>query len=199
MMTRRMWLVGGAAALLVGLPVAWYLISPFFITRAVDEALPTARPTALSASAETTSAPEATAAMATAMVAPTSAAADPMPTEAMDDMRILAQGSFYHIAHEGEGTATIYQLADGTRVLRFEAFEVLNGPDLHVWLVPVDPVPNTVGVEIAGYLDLGALKGNVGSQNYDLPADFDLSQYKSVVIWCQPFRVPFAAAPLLAP
>jgi len=60
-------------------------------------------------------------------------------------------------------------------------------------------VPDSVGVEIAGYFDLGPLKGNIGDQNYDLPADLDLSDFKSVVIWCQPFRVPFNAAPLVAP
>ena len=114
-------------------------------------------------------------------------------------MHILAQGDFYNLAHEGHGRATVYELGDGSRVLRFEDFEVLNGPELHVWLVPVDPVPDTVGVEIASYLDLGPLKGNIGAQNYDLPPDLDLNHFKSVVIWCRPFRVPFNAAPLIAP
>ena len=83
--------------------------------------------------------------------------------------------------------------------LRFEDFQVLNGPDLHVWLVGDDPVADTVGVEPAVYVDLGALTGNIGDQNYTIPADLDLSQYKSVVIWCVPFRVPFNAASLASP
>ena len=33
---------------------------------------------------------------------------------------------------------------------------------------------------------LGALKGNVGNQNYEVPEDVDLSQYRSVVIYCVP-------------
>ena len=61
---------------------------------------------------------------------------------------------------------------------------------------PQDPVPDTVGIELDGSLDLGELKGNIGDQNYEIPADLDLSQFKSVVVWCQPFRVPFNAAPL---
>lgn len=46
------------------------------------------------------------------------------------------------------------------------------------------------------FLDLGELKGNVGSQNYEIPAGTDLSIYNSVVIYCQPFHVVFATATL---
>jgi hypothetical protein len=131
------------------------------------------------------------------MAEPEKTMEDPMPADETADMRIVALGEFYNLAHEGHGRATIYELADGSRLLRFEEFEVLNGPDLHVWLVPVDPVPDTVGVEIPGYVDLGPLKGNIGDQNYDLPANLNLGNFKSVVIWCQPFRVPFNAAALI--
>ena len=136
---------------------------------------------------------EPTTAMATAMAEPDKMMEEEMPAA---EMSVLAQGSFYDIAHVGAGQALIYQLADGTRILRLQDFEVDNGPDLHVYLVPIDPVPDSVGVEILGSVDLGKLKGNIGDQNYDIPADLDLGQFRSVVIWCQPFRVPFAAAAL---
>jgi hypothetical protein len=179
--TRNLILVG--LGLAVALPVGWYLLSPLFIDRVVEEDLPF-----LSV--------EATAAMEDAMAEPEKTMEDPMPADEMAGMRILAQGEFYNLAHEGQGRATIYELADGSRLLRFEDFEVLNGPDLRVWLVPIDPVPNTIGSEIDGYLDLGPLKGNIGNQNYDLPAGLLLQDYRSVVVWCQPFRVPFNAAAL---
>ena len=181
---RNVILVGFGLA--VVLPAGWYLLSPLFIDRMVEEELPF-----VSA--------DATAAMEDAIAEPEKTMEDPMPADEMADMHILAQGEFYNLAHEGHGRAAVYELADGSRLLRFEDFEVLNGPALHVWLVPVDPVPDTVGVEIVGYFDLGPLKGNIGDQNYDLPAALDLSDFKSVVIWCQPFRVPFNAAPLVAP
>ena len=181
---RALFIIGVVIAVLVALPVGWYLISPLFINRAVDEALPAA---------------EATQAMEEAMAESTQAVDEAMPPGDMAAMQILAQGEFYNIAHEGRGKATIYQLPDGSRILRFEGFEVLNGPDLHVYLASGNPVPDTVGVELAGSVDLGKLKGNIGNQNYELPADLDLSQFQSVVIWCQPFRVPFAAAPLTTP
>jgi hypothetical protein len=51
----------------------------------------------------------------------------------------------------------------------------------------------------AGFITLGALKGNIGDQNYDLPADVDLAKYRSVSVWCRRFSVNFATAPLAAP
>jgi hypothetical protein len=46
------------------------------------------------------------------------------------------------------------------------------------------------------YLDLGSLKGNLGNQNYDIPAGTDINQFKSVVIYCLPFHVVFSTADL---
>ena len=48
----------------------------------------------------------------------------------------------------------------------------------------------------AGFIDLGSIKGNIGDQNYDLPAGVDLSKYRAVTVWCKRFGVNFATAPL---
>lgn len=177
--------------LAVGIPVGYYLLSPLWINVEVDESFPSA-PASVSTE-ESMPMPEPTAAMATAMAEPDTMMEEPMPEV---EMSVLLQGSFYDIIHVGGGRALVYQLADGSRVLRLQDFEVDNGPDLHVYLVPIDPVPSSVGTEIPGSVDLGKLKGNIGDQNYEIPAELDLSQFQSVVIWCQPFRVPFIAAPL---
>jgi hypothetical protein len=95
--------------------------------------------------------------------------------------------------HQGSGQATIYQLPEGGHVLRFEEFDVTNGPDLHVILVK-NPSPVSSADVGDDYIDLGSLKGNIGNQNYDIPAGVDLSQYQSVVIYCVPFHVVFATA-----
>jgi hypothetical protein len=168
--------------------VAWWLIAPIFIDKEVSESLP-----AVVIESSPTPAP--------AEVVPTIQAveAQPQPTNESDaagSEQVLLQGSFYNVAHLGSGEALVYQLADSSRILRLQNFSVDNGPDLYVYLVPVDPVPSTSGSEIPGFHSLGRLKGNIGDQNYEIPADLDLSQYKSVVIWCQAFAVPFSAAPL---
>lgn len=109
---------------------------------------------------------------------------------------VLATGAFHDVAHKGSGTATIYQLGDGQRVLRFTHFETSNGPDVHVYLVAANDATDSDMVKKAGFREISPLKGNVGDQNYDLPQDVDLAKYKAVTIWCQRFGVNFATAPL---
>jgi Electron transfer DM13 len=108
----------------------------------------------------------------------------------------LESGQFYSILHPTEGTATIYQLGDGTRVLRFTSFSTSNGPDVHVYMVAADDAKDAATVEKAGFVDLGVIKGNIGDQNYKLAGDLDLSKYGAVSIWCKRFSVNFGAAAL---
>ena len=112
--------------------------------------------------------------------------------------KVLAKGEFHKADKAGSGTATIYQLADGKRVLRLTDFETENGPDLHVRLIAAKDAKNTTSVAKTDHMELGKLKGNQGSQNYDVPANVDLSKYQVVSIWCNRFSVNFAAAPLTA-
>jgi hypothetical protein len=109
--------------------------------------------------------------------------------------RELAAGAFRSDAHETRGKATIYEVG-GRRVLRLTGFHTSNGPDVRVLLVAAPDVKNSGTVKKAGFLDLGALKGNQGDQNYDLPAAANLDKHRSVSIWCRRFSVNFGAAPL---
>ena len=122
---------------------------------------------------------------------------DPMPESADSGPTVVFMGQFVDADsfHQGSGGATIYQQPDGSHVLRFENFEVTNGPDLHVLLVE-NPAPVSRDDIMTGYVDLGSLKGNVGNQNYEIPAGTDVSKYKSVVIYCMPFHVVFSTATL---
>ena len=110
--------------------------------------------------------------------------------------KVLLMGRFHDVAHEGRGVATIYQVDDGTRVLRFTDFKTSNGPDLYVYMVATDDADDSQTVEQAAFVNLGALKGNVGDQNYELPTDLDLDTYRAVTVWCRRFGVNFATAPL---
>ena len=109
---------------------------------------------------------------------------------------VLASGSFHGVAQKSAGTATIHQLADGRRLLRFTNFETSNGPDVHVYLVAADDAADSAAVTRAGFVEVGVLKGNIGDQNYELPASVDLNRYRAVTIWCKRFSVNFATAPL---
>jgi hypothetical protein len=219
----------GAIALIVGLAVAWYLASPLFINRTVNEEFPVEVPApeelekmsddelvelesdfmeSLPPAEEIADMPEEERdeledkafQIATAM--PDKMMDEPMPTAASQPTAtvpaapvLLSEGDFYGVDdfHLGSGEALIYQTPEGY-FLRLENFEVTNGPQLHV-ILGVDDNPynhDTLG----DYLDLGPLKGNIGDQNYAIPADIDLDVYGSVVIYCVPFRAIFAIAPL---
>jgi len=108
----------------------------------------------------------------------------------------LASGRFHSVAHETHGTAAILRLDDGSRILRLTEFMTSNGPDVRVYLVAADDAADNATVKRAGYVELGRLKGTDGDQNYDVPADLDLSKYRAVTIWCKRFAVNFATAPL---
>jgi hypothetical protein len=109
----------------------------------------------------------------------------------------IAQGDFRGIAHETKGMASIYELPEGRKVLRFSGFETSNGPDVHVYLVAAADAKDNDTVKNVGFIDLGSIKGNIGDQNYDLPPDVDLAKYRAVTVWCKRFSVNFATAPLM--
>lgn len=114
-----------------------------------------------------------------------------------ESARVLSSGRFIEIdaLHWGEGTATLYQLDDGRRVLRFEDFASARGGEVYVYLSR-DPQP-LVALEVGiDYLNLGRLKGNRGSQNYLLPIGQDGSGYQSAVIFCRQFNMVITSARL---
>ena len=106
---------------------------------------------------------------------------------------LLKRGRFESVAHPAEGTATTIRTAAGARVLTLTSFEVDNGPDLRVYLASG---PARDESDVDDFKDLGALKGNKGNQQYELPRGLDLERYTTVVIWCRAFSVNFARAPL---
>jgi hypothetical protein len=125
-----------------------------------------------------------------------------MPASAAQSARPLLSGQFYSILHPTAGKATIYQMGDGSRILRFTDFNTSNGPDVHVYMVASDDAKDISTVEHAGFIDLGVIKGNIGDQNYALANDLDLAKYRAVSIWCKRFSVNFGAAalrPMAAP
>lgn len=86
---------------------------------------------------------------------------------------------------EAEGLAKLLSVNDN-QFLRFENFNVTNGPDLHVYF--------TNGHDINSGMDLGMLKGNMGAQNYFLGGIAD--KYDTIVIASKPFGTIFATSSL---
>ncbi len=112
---------------------------------------------------------------------------------------VLASGQFVEIdgLHKGEGKALVVVLPDGQRFLRFEDFKVTNGPDLYVYLSGHTAPRDKAQLHQGAAFEIGLLKGNIGNQNYALPADLDLSKFKSVAVYCKRFSVIFSTAALV--
>ena len=186
----RVVLVAVAAAVLA---LAWWLASPVFLSKTVDEQFPL---TVDATVPENMTRAEVEAVMeGMAMVdAPMSEAMMPGMAEATAVKMGTFQGADRF--HKGSGPVTIYRLEDGSHVLRLEDFQVTNGPDLRVILSPHADPQGAGDVTAEGYVELGKLKGNIGNQNYPIDAGVDVSTLNSVVIYCKPFRVIFAVAGL---
>jgi hypothetical protein len=83
------------------------------------------------------------------------------------------------------GVSRILSVNDN-EFLRFEYFNITNGPDLHVYF--------TNKGDLANSKDLGILKGNIGPQNYFLGNI--ANQYDTIVIASKPFKMVYAKAML---
>ena len=117
------------------------------------------------------------------------------PQPAEPQIIVEASGSFIDRSHPTEGSAVVLGDGSGQRFLRFEDFRTDNGPDLNVYLSAAPP-DAPAGQFDDDFVDLGDLKGNVGSQNYEIPAGLDLDHYSTVAIWCVRFGVVFGTAEL---
>lgn len=186
-------LVIGLIVLVPVAALAWWLGSPLFLSTTVEEEFPFAG-TALVPDGMTRSEVEQ---VMSGMAKVDQEMSEGMP-DAMEGAEEVKSGALRDADrfHRGSGVATIYRLADGSHILRLDDLEVTNGPDLHVILTPH---PNPSGrdqVASEGYVDLGKLKGNVGSQNYAIPPEVDVDAQSTMVIYCKPFHVIFSVAPL---
>ena len=113
---------------------------------------------------------------------------------------LLGKGSFA----QGDSTYTIAGNAFLTKgesqpMLTFTDFEVSNGPDLFVYAVKSESTGNKAvkdAVAAGDFVNLGTLKGNIGTQNYSLDAAFSSEEYPVIAIWCKRFGRNFGSADL---
>jgi hypothetical protein len=157
----------------------WFQPQKLFLDQTVNEALPSVSP-------------RAPATPASPGVATPGTTQEPAPAT---EPTTLASGTFRSLEHETTGRALLVELPDGSHILRFEDLDTSNGPDLRVYLSEI-PAGDDWHAYGERFVDLGALKGNLGDQNYRIPRSVDLSKYRSAVVWCRRFTVGFGVAPL---
>lgn len=171
---RLMWIGGIVLAGLVGFVFVWFQPHKLFIEETVNEAPPSVRPERV--------------------VEPSEEGRGLLVLERATS--VLARGAFQRLEHPTSGTAELLELPDGRSFLRLEDLDTSNGPDLRVYLSEI-PASDDWHAYGERYLDLGALKGNRGDQNYEIPPGTDLTRFESAVIWCRRFTVGFGVAPLV--
>ena len=124
--------------------------------------------------------------MVPATIPPTSAP----PTTAAADPVVVATGSFAGIDHRASGTVRVYRAADGSFVVGLEDFDIQPGPDYDVYVVSGADREHRDGA-----VRLDDLRGNRGTQYYDVPDGVGLDQGAwTVLVWCETFGVPVANA-----
>jgi len=121
---------------------------------------------------------------------------DPLTQMTAPGASVVVGGPMYDVDHNGKGTAKIYRLPDGTSALRLEDFFVTPTSDLQLRLSGAAAPKTTAEVAGAPFKNVGFLKATVGSMNFPLPDDVDLTQFHSLVIWCELTQNAYAAAAL---
>ena len=168
--------------LIILLGLGWYLISPAFIVIETDEISP------LEVQEDLISE------MDPAMKKLFDEEMEKMKDKIIDtnedapsNTEIIAQGNFIAQDHGVKGRAILIS-SPLKKTLRFEDFETINGPNLHIYL--------STDLEANDYVDLGKIKATKGNVNYNVDPSIDLEKYDKVLVWCVPFKVLFSYAEL---
>src|SRR3989344_5989283 len=165
--------------LVIGLRIAWWLISPLWNNIVLDEQLPTIKDSLESMDMETK---KSFMEQTEAMKNKTMESGEPMSPK---EPTIFAEATMVAKAHDVKGEALLVKAGD-QNILRFENLETINGPDLRIYL--------SADLSADDIVDLGPIRATRGNVNYVIPAGTDLSKYKNAMIWCRAFGVLFSYA-----
>lgn len=172
---------GAFAAAAIG--VLAVVVLPAYDNDTVVETFPVAA-AAEPAPREITS-PTTTSTVLEALMPPTTTT--PPPPQQPARVRV---GSFRGVDHRAEGTVAFYRQPDGRYVVGLEDFDIQPGPDYDVYVVPGEDREDR-----DGGTRIDDLRGNRGTQYYEVPAGIDLEDGPwTLLVWCQSFAVPVATA-----
>ena len=100
-------------------------------------------------------------------------------------------GEFTDVAHPTTGSARVVTDGDRQYLELSEEFSTDSGPDLFV-LLHRSATPDSY--DESEYISLGMLEQVSGTQRYLIPADVEVEDFRSAVIWCREFNVTFGFA-----
>ncbi len=120
------------------------------------------------------------------------AVAESQSESASNSAQAKQTGAFVGVDHPTLGNAHVITNEGKNYLVLDDAFQSDDGPDLFV-LLHRSQVPQSYAE--TDYVSLGRLQNVKGMQVYEIPADVDLSTFKSAVVWCREFNVTFGYAP----
>ena len=175
---KKIWIAVIVIALIIGIPFAWYTISPIFRIVEKDEASPLVVKDAMDSMDAKTRAEfeKQVGAMKDKVM---------VMNDAMPSAKTISQGEFKPRAHDVKGNALLIE-KDGKKIVRFEDFETINGPDLRIYL--------SSDLSNDDFVELSKIKATKGNVNYEVPEGVDTSKYNKILVWCKAFSVLFSYA-----
>ena len=177
----RKWVVAGATVVLVAVAAGLFWFQPWklFTSKTVNDPVPVVE-------------------AGTGTPSPPATPSGPATTVAT----LVGRGDLVTHEHATSGEVQLIRLPNGQHQLVIRDLSTSDGPDLRVWLTDQTVLAGSEGWHVfddGAHLELGRLKGNHGTQVYDVPAGTDVTMYRSVTIWCKRFSVSFGAAELTSP
>ena len=115
--------------------------------------------------------------------------------------KTLIKGNFIHpnpkdFIHYGKGSVNVYKTKNQHEIFLNKDFKVGPGPAFHIFLSDAKNIKTNIAFKNSKKYDLGMLKSFQGSQIYSIPSQVNLSEIKSVVIWCVSFSQLITSANL---
>ncbi len=98
-------------------------------------------------------------------------------------------GDFVRKSKRLKGSWTVEQRGEKTFIVFSDDFRAANGPDLKIFLSPKSVSDATGKNAVDGSLNIGELQKTKGTQEYEVPAGVDLSNYGSVLVHCEAYSV----------
>mgnify|MGYP002777068191 CR=1 FL=1 len=133
---------------------------------------------------------------------PASTASFMAQTPAVKPAAVVKSGNFKSGEHPTQGKARIVTQNGKTFLELDQAFKTSSmGPDLVVALhrsknVLGSTKPPAYPLKAGDYVVLAPLQKFSGAQRYAIPANVNLANFQSAVIWCRKFNATFGAATL---
>lgn len=105
-------------------------------------------------------------------------------------------GAWTKKSFKSSGTWEIYSDGDKSYVKLSADFRTRNAPDLKIFLSPLAANEATGKNATDGAVLVSPLSSNAGEQVYEIPADVDLADFKSILIHCEQYSKLWSAADL---